>query len=41
MVPRAAGGGQLVVAGLRAHRVDMAFSVAGESYLDALDALSA
>ena len=32
-------GGQLVVAALRAHRVDMAFSVAGESYLDVLDAL--
>src|ERR1700751_6099995 len=32
-------GGQLVVAPLRAHRVDMAFSVAGESYLEVLDAL--
>jgi acetolactate synthase-1/2/3 large subunit len=32
-------GGQLVVASLRAHRVDMAFSVAGESYLEVLDAL--
>ena len=32
-------GGQLVVATLRAHRVDMAFSVAGESYLEVLDAL--
>ena len=32
-------GGQLVVAALRAHRVDMAFSVAGESYLEVLDAL--
>jgi acetolactate synthase I/II/III large subunit len=32
-------GGQLVVAALRAHHVDMAFSVAGESYLDVLDAL--
>ena len=31
-------GGQLVVAALRAHRVDMAFSVAGESYLEVLDA---
>ncbi|HEX3407850.1 MAG TPA: thiamine pyrophosphate-binding protein, partial [Caulobacteraceae bacterium] len=31
--------GQLVVAALRAHRVDMAFSVAGESYLEVLDAL--
>src|SRR6185312_4027587 len=27
-------GGQLVVAALRAHQVDMAFSVAGESYLE-------
>ena len=32
-------GGQLVVAALHAHRVDMAFSVAGESYLEVLDAL--
>src|ERR1700688_3713728 len=32
-------GGQLVVAALRAHGVDMAFSVAGESYLEVLDAL--
>ncbi len=32
-------GGQLVVAALRAHNVDMAFSVAGESYLEVLDAL--
>jgi acetolactate synthase I/II/III large subunit len=32
-------GGQLVVAALRAHRVGMAFSVAGESYLEVLDAL--
>src|SRR5215813_5745722 len=32
-------GGELVVAALRAHRVDMAFSVAGESYLEVLDAL--
>ena len=32
-------GGQLVVAALRAHHVDMAFSVAGESYLEILDAL--
>jgi acetolactate synthase-1/2/3 large subunit len=32
-------GGQLVVAALRAHQVDMAFSVAGESYLEVLDAL--
>jgi len=32
-------GGQLVVAALRAHCVDMAFSVAGESYLEVLDAL--
>ncbi len=32
-------GGQLVVAALRAHRVDMAFAVAGESYLEVLDAL--
>jgi len=31
-------GGQLVVASLRAHGVDMAFSVAGESYLEVLDA---
>src|ERR1700746_953027 len=31
-------GGQLVVAALRAHGVDMAFSVAGESYLEVLDA---
>ncbi len=32
-------GGQLVVAALRAHRVEMAFCVAGESYLEVLDAL--
>jgi acetolactate synthase I/II/III large subunit len=32
-------GGQLVVASLRAHGVRMAFSVAGESYLEVLDAL--
>jgi acetolactate synthase I/II/III large subunit len=32
-------GGALVVAALRAHRVEMAFSVAGESYLEILDAL--
>ncbi|MGA7261787.1 MAG: thiamine pyrophosphate-binding protein [Stellaceae bacterium] len=32
-------GGQLVVAALRAHRVDTAFSVAGESYLEVLDSL--
>jgi acetolactate synthase I/II/III large subunit len=32
-------GGQLVVASLRAHQVEMAFSVAGESYLEVLDAL--
>jgi acetolactate synthase-1/2/3 large subunit len=32
-------GGQLVVAALRAHKVDLAFSVAGESYLEVLDAL--
>ncbi len=32
-------GGQLVVSALRAHRVEMAFSVAGESYLEVLDAL--
>src|SRR3974377_553222 len=32
-------GGQLVVAALRAHGVDMAFSGAGESYLGVLDAL--
>ena len=32
-------GGQLVVAALKAHGVDMAFSVAGESYLEVLDAL--
>src|SRR6202165_1377812 len=32
-------GGQLVVAALRAHRVDMAFSVAAESYLELLEAL--
>jgi acetolactate synthase-1/2/3 large subunit len=35
----ALSGGQLVVAALRAHGVDMAFSVAGESYLEVLDAL--
>src|SRR5713101_1104369 len=33
-------GGQLVVAALRAHGVRMAFSVAGESYLEVLDALN-
>src|SRR5258705_11875900 len=32
-------GGQLVVASLRAHGVEMAFGVAGESYLEVLDAL--
>src|SRR5207253_1425140 len=32
-------GGQLVVAALRAHGVKTAFSVAGESYLEVLDAL--
>jgi acetolactate synthase-1/2/3 large subunit len=32
-------GGELVVAALRAHRVRMAFAVAGESYLEILDAL--
>ena len=32
-------GGQLVVAALRAHGVEMTFSVAGESYLEVLDAL--
>ena len=32
-------GGQLVVACLKAHQVEMAFSVAGESYLEILDAL--
>jgi acetolactate synthase-1/2/3 large subunit len=32
-------GGQLVVAAFRAHGVEMAFSVAGESYLEVLDAL--
>jgi acetolactate synthase I/II/III large subunit len=32
-------GGQLVVAALRAHGIDMAFSVAGEAYLEVLDAL--
>jgi len=32
-------GGQLVVSALRAHGVEMAFSVAGESYLEVLDAL--
>src|SRR5437868_14255940 len=31
-------GGQLVVAALRAHGVELAFSVAGESYLEVLDA---
>jgi acetolactate synthase I/II/III large subunit len=35
----ALSGGQLVVAALRAHRVEMAFAVAGESYLEVLDAL--
>jgi acetolactate synthase I/II/III large subunit len=37
LAPRS--GGQLVVASLRAHGVDTAFSVAGESYLEILDAL--
>src|SRR5438045_5272394 len=32
-------GGQLVVTALRAHWVEMAFSVAGESYMEVLDAL--
>src|ERR1700752_2037212 len=32
-------GGQLIVAALRAHGVEMAFGVAGESYLEVLDAL--
>ncbi|HJU19847.1 MAG TPA: thiamine pyrophosphate-binding protein [Stellaceae bacterium] len=32
-------GGELVVAALRAHRVEMGFAVAGESYLEILDAL--
>jgi acetolactate synthase-1/2/3 large subunit len=32
-------GGQLVVASLKMHGVEMAFSVAGESYLEVLDAL--
>jgi acetolactate synthase-1/2/3 large subunit len=32
-------GGELVAATLRAHRVEMAFAVAGESYLEILDAL--
>src|SRR5262249_15528536 len=32
-------GGQLVVAALKAHGVERAFSVAGESYLEVLDAL--
>ena len=32
-------GGQLVVAALKAHGAEMAFSVAGESYLEVLDAL--
>src|SRR3954451_19818862 len=36
---RELSGGQLVVASLRAHDVEMAFSVAGESYLEVLDAL--
>jgi len=35
----ALSGGQLVVGCLKAHRVEMAFSVAGESYLEVLDAL--
>ena len=35
----ALSGGQLVVAALKAHGVEMAFSVAGESYLEVLDAL--
>ena len=39
MMTNLLSGGQLVVAALRAHRVDMAFSVAGESYLEVLDAL--
>ena len=37
-LPRQSGG-QLVVAALKAHGVEMAFSVAGESYLEVLDAL--
>jgi acetolactate synthase I/II/III large subunit len=36
---RELSGGQLVVGCLRAHGVDTAFSVAGESYLEILDAL--
>jgi acetolactate synthase-1/2/3 large subunit len=35
----ALSGGQLVVGCLKAHQVEMAFSVAGESYLEVLDAL--
>jgi acetolactate synthase-1/2/3 large subunit len=35
----ALSGGQLVVSCLKAHRAEMAFSVAGESYLEVLDAL--
>jgi acetolactate synthase-1/2/3 large subunit len=35
----ALSGGQLVVGCLKAHGVEMAFSVAGESYLEVLDAL--
>jgi acetolactate synthase I/II/III large subunit len=36
---RPLSGGQLVVGCLKAHGVEMAFSVAGESYLEVLDAL--
>jgi acetolactate synthase-1/2/3 large subunit len=39
MVTNLLSGGQLIVAALCAHRVDMAFGVAGESYLEVLDAL--
>src|SRR6516225_4853021 len=39
MAPHLMRGGQLVVAALRTHCVDMAFGVAGESYLEVLDAL--
>ena len=35
----ALSGGQLVVGCLKAHQVELAFSVAGESYLEVLDAL--
>jgi acetolactate synthase-1/2/3 large subunit len=37
--PAPLSGGQLVVAALRAHGTEMAFGVAGESYLEVLDAL--